>query len=125
LACTEEMLSVSSGMNFGGQPIRIGIGLNSGSVFAGNVGSDRKRQFTVLGPPVNLVARLESETKQLERDVVAGNDFYSELPVEKREDFEKYEGRPIKGFGAQTVYAWSRRPVGAAYILVSGKDGLK
>ena len=125
LACAEEMLSVSSRMNFGGRPIRIGIGLNSGSVFAGNVGSDRKRQFTVLGPPVNLVARLESETKQLERDVVAGNQFYSELPVEKRKEFEKYEDRPIKGFGPQTVYAWSRRPVGAARILVSGKDGLK
>jgi len=119
------MLSVSSRMCFGGQPIRIGIGLNSGTVFAGNVGSDRKRQFTVLGPPVNLVARLESETKQVMRDVVAGNDFYSELPAEKREEFEKYADRPIKGFGTQTVYAWSRPRVGSEQILVSGKDGLK
>jgi len=125
LVCAEEMLSVSSRMYFGGQPIRIGIGLNSGSVFAGNVGSDRKRQFTVLGPPVNLVARLESETKQIGRDVVAGNHFYSDLPAEKREEFEKYEDRPIKGFGLQTVYAWSRRPVGVKHVLVSGKDGLK
>ena len=52
-------------MSFGSQPIRMGVGLNAGVVFAGNVGSHRKRQFTVLGAPVNLVARLESETKQL------------------------------------------------------------
>jgi len=125
LACAEEMLSVSARMSFGGQPIRVGVGLNSGRVFAGNVGSDRKRQFTVLGAPVNLVARLESETKQIGRDVVIGNDFYLELPVEKREQFEKHEHRLIRGFGTLTVYAWSPRHVGATQVLVSGKESLK
>lgn len=122
VACAEEMLTASAGLSFGGRSIHIGIGLASGNVFAGNVGSERKRQFTVLGPAVNLAARLESETKQLERDLVIGSDLYRDLPASKQLEFEKYEGRTIKGFGVQTVYARSARPVGTNQILVSGKD---
>jgi len=122
LACAEEMLTVSSAMSFGGQPIRIGIGLNAGRVFAGNVGSDRKRQYTVLGGPVNLVARLESETKQLATSMVIGTDFYDALPAEKRALFKMHSDRQIKGFGKQTVYGWSPQPVVAGSNSSSGKE---
>jgi class 3 adenylate cyclase len=122
LACAEEMLAASSAMSFGGQPIRIGIGLTTGRVFAGNVGSDRKRQFTVLGAPVNLVARLESETKQLATGIVVGSDFYDALTIEMRALFEKHSDRPIKGFGRQTIYGWSPQPVEAAPVSLSGKE---
>jgi len=116
LVCAEEMLAASSAMSFGGQPVRIGVGLNAGRVFAGNVGSDRKRQFTVLGAPVNLVARLESETKQLAAGIVVGTDFYNALTAEKRAVFEKHGDRQIRGFGRQTVYGWSPQSVEAARV---------
>lgn len=122
LTCAEEMLAASSAMSFGGQPIRIGVGLNAGRVFAGNVGSDRKRQFTVLGAPVNLVARLESETKQLATGIVVGAAFYDALTAEKRAIFEKHSHRHIKGFGEQTIYGWSPQPVEAAPISSPGKE---
>jgi adenylate cyclase len=122
LACAEEMLVAASSMSFGGQPVRIGVGLNAGRVFAGNVGSDRKRQFTVLGAPVNLVARLESETKQLATSIVVGTDFYDALPPDKRDIFEAHSDRQIKGFGTQTVYGWAPRPVGALPISSPGKE---
>ena len=121
LMCAEEMLASSSAMSFGSQPIRMGVGLNAGVVFAGNVGSHRKRQFTVLGAPVNLVARLESETKQL-GTIVVGDEFYNALTTEKRALFEKHSDRQIKGFGSQTVYGWSPTRIGEAAVSSSREE---
>ncbi len=44
--------------------IRIGVGVNSGSMAVGNMGSSFRRAYTVLGDPVNLAARLEGLTKE-------------------------------------------------------------
>jgi adenylate cyclase len=44
-------------------PLKIRIGLNTGTVVVGNVGSTRKMDYTVMGDPVNLAARLEAANK--------------------------------------------------------------
>jgi adenylate cyclase len=46
-----------------GQGFRMGVGLNSGRVMSGNVGSERRLEYTAIGDTTNTAARLEGMTK--------------------------------------------------------------
>jgi adenylate cyclase len=53
-------------------PLRIGIGLNTGPCVVGNMGSDFRFNYSVLGDTVNLASRLESRTKDYRLSMVIG-----------------------------------------------------
>lgn len=50
--------------------LQIGIGLNSGEVVAGNVGGAGRLEFSVIGDPVNVAARVEAATRETGDDVL-------------------------------------------------------
>ena len=54
------------------QEIRIGIGLNSGPTLVGNVGSDQRFNYSVMGDTVNVAARLEGQTKDYAQTILIG-----------------------------------------------------
>ena len=78
----------------GKPPITLGVGVNTGTVVAGNMGSQRRLNYTVLGAPVNLAARLCSEAD-------GGQILISESTLERVREHVHVAplgARPMKGF---------------------------
>ena len=54
-------------------PINVGIGLNTGLCTVGNMGSDSKFNYSVLGDSVNLASRLEGQSKEYGFPIIVGS----------------------------------------------------
>jgi adenylate cyclase len=100
VAAAREMLVAMSGINRASSwPLRIGIGIHFGEVVAGNIGSPRRKEYTVIGDTVNFAARLESLNKE----------FNSQLLISAAvRDALGHDGRDAVSLGEVAIRGYDR-----------------
>ena len=92
----EELAKLNTQLTAEGLPqINIGIGINTGEALVGNMGSDQRFDYSVIGDAVNLAARLESSSKTLGKTLVIGEDTVKAANL--NHNFEYIDQITVKG----------------------------
>ena len=92
----EELNKLNTQLTAEGLPqINIGIGINTGDALVGNMGSDQRFDYSVIGDAVNLAARLESSSKTLGKTLVIGQDTVKAAKLNHK--FEYIDQITVKG----------------------------
>ena len=89
----------------GAKPVRFGVGVHTGLLVAGNIGTEKRMEYTVIGDTVNVAARIESKTKDLGSDLLVSDSVFSRLSERTKSGIkaERCEGVHVKGKDAPLV----------------------
>ena len=92
--------------NHGIDSITARTGIHTGSIIAGNIGSERMLQYSAIGDVVNVAARLEQANKEYDSDIAFSQEIYTALTKELNES-ASFEGEiQLKGRTSATkVYS--------------------
>jgi class 3 adenylate cyclase len=113
LQAARDMLAALAPLNAalrheGRPPLHIGIGLGYGLAAFGDVGSRDRRDFTAIGDPVNLAARLQDLTKQLDCPILMTHALYDDLSAPLKKDLVDFGVQQIRGHSAVRVWGCRR-----------------
>ena len=75
------------------------VGLHVGEVFYGNIGSDDRLDFTVVGPAVNEVSRIASMCRSVDRAMVMSSAFVAAVRASERARFVSVGRFALRGVG--------------------------
>ena len=95
-----------------GQEFKIGIGLNSGPVMAGNLGSEQRMEYTAIGDTVNTAARLEGMTKGSGHSLFVADSTREQLSASDGE-LTFVDSLDVRG-RAEQIRVWAPAPEPAA-----------
>ncbi|HDP80277.1 MAG TPA: adenylate/guanylate cyclase domain-containing protein, partial [Spirochaetes bacterium] len=105
LMMRKQLMEFNRGRGGDKKPIiKIGCGINTGPVLAGQIGSDERMEYTVIGDAVNLASRIESLNKPFGTDILISTDSYNLV----KDIFRVAPMQPIKVKGKsepQQIYA--------------------
>ena len=108
LEMQEELKLLNDELTTEGLPnINIGIGINTGEALVGNMGSDQRFDYSVIGDAVNLASRLESSSKTLGKTLIVGEETVKAAKLNY--NFEYVDEITVKGKSeAVKVYTVAR-----------------
>ena len=96
LEMIDKLKELNNNNGFGdNNKINIGIGINTGKCIVGNMGSEQRFDYSVIGDPVNLASRLEGVSKNYDATLVIGEDTYRD--ISKLYNFKKLDDVQVKG----------------------------
>jgi adenylate cyclase len=102
-----------------GEGFRIGVGLNSGAVMAGNVGSKKRLEYTVIGDTTNTASRIEGMTKGTPHMIML-SDSTRLLMTREHPDLEQMDAMEVRGRQAKVVIWAPAREDGAGPRALAG-----
>jgi adenylate cyclase len=76
----------------------VGIGLHSGPVVTGNIGSENRKQFSISGTPVIVASRIEQLNKKYGTQLLISGQVYRQIERGKTE-IEFLSEEPLRGIG--------------------------
>ena len=75
----------------------IGVGIHLGEVVVGDIGSERRKNFTVIGDNVNIASRLEAYSKSTQSKIIVSEDVYAALSGELKLKFRALGAAKLRG----------------------------
>jgi adenylate cyclase len=94
----QRLRDLNSQREIEGRPVtEVYLGLHIGDVFYGNIGSQDRLDFTVIGPAVNEVSRIASMCHSVDRDILMSSSFASSAKVVQRNDIVSVGRYALRG----------------------------